>query len=227
MQENGKHQFQGNQIPRIPCSPGLYAWYYKPLVIDATKISKTLSSFLENTTEISTEIEMRYGLKLVSKSSLKAEFGSQKQSASDIINQVVNQADNFFENFFKSNAVHSFSRPIYIGIAENLKTRVYKQHYLKLIEMHDDDSPVNRYLSLYPNANVQEVMDRLNLPHSFALEARVRGIAPRDLAVNIFLSDLLPSDIGIDSDDPQLETPARRALERLLQLVADPICGRQ
>lgn len=220
-------QFQGSQIARIPSSSGLYAWYYKPLVIDENTITKTLSSFLETSTEISTEIQMRYGLRLVAKAPLRSEFGSQRQSAVEILDQAVEQADDFFINFFQSNAVQSFSRPIYIGIAKNLNTRVYNQHYLSLSDMYDISSPVSRYLSIYPDASVQQVMERLSLPHSFALEARARNISPRDLVVHIHTTDALPSDIGPDTDDPQLDTPARRALERLLQLVADPICGRR
>jgi hypothetical protein len=227
MQESHKYQFQGSRISRVPSYSGLYAWYYKPLVVDEEAIVKTLTSFIDISTKVLTEIEMRYGLKLTSKSILRAEFGSQKQSAYEVINQVASQSDNFLTDFFKSNFVQSFSRPIYIGIAKNLNTRVYNQHYSNIVEMYDITSPVNRYLSIHSNATVQEVMDNLELPHSFALEARVRNIAPRDLVVNIFTTDLLPNDIGIDSDDPQFDTPSRRALERLLQLVADPICGRR
>jgi hypothetical protein len=227
MQEANKHQFQGSQISRIPAISGLYAWYYKPLVIDEITITKILSSFLETSTEISTEIQMRYGLRLVAKSPLKTEFGSQRQSALEILDQAIEQADSFFMNFFQSSAVQNFSRPIYIGIAKNLNARVYNQHYLPLSDMYDMSSPVNRYLSIYPDASVQQVMEGLNLPHSFALEARARNIPPRDLVVHIYTTDALPSDIGPDTDDPQLDTPARRALERLLQLVADPICGRR
>lgn len=174
-----------------------------------------------------TEVEMRYGLKLISESQLKAEFGSQKQSAFEVINQATKQSESFFSDFSKSDFIQIFSRPIYIGIAKNLNTRVYGQHYSSLVEMYDITSPVNRYLSIHPDSSVQEVIDSLGLPHSFAIEARVRNIAPRDLVVNIFATDSLPTDIGDDSDDPQLDTPSRRALERLLQLVADPICGRR
>jgi hypothetical protein len=220
-------QFQGSQISRIPLNPGLYAWYYKPLVIDEGTITKILSSFLETSTEISTEIQMRYGIRLVAKAPLKTEFGSQRQSALEILKQAVEKSDSFFMNFFRSNAVQSFSRPIYIGIAQNLNYRVYNQHYLTLSDMYDISSPVSRFLSIYPDASVQQVMERLGLPHTFALEARARNISPRDLVVHIHTTDALPSDIGPDTDDPQLDTPARRALERLLQLVADPICGRR
>jgi hypothetical protein len=227
MLESNSNQFQGSHISRVPFKPGLYAWYYKPLVIDESTITKILSSFLETSTEISAEIQMRYGLRLVAKAPLKTEFGSQRQSALEILEQAVEQADNFFMNFFRSNTVQSFSRPIYIGIAQNLNHRVYNQHYLTLSEMYDMSSPVSRYLSIYPDATVQQVMERLGLNHSFALEARARNISPRDLVVHIHTTDALPTDIGPDTDDPQLDTPARRALERLLQLVADPICGRR
>ncbi len=227
MPKENPDQFQGSQISRIPSSPGLYAWYYKPLVFDENTITKTLSSFLETPTEISTEIQMRYGLRLVARAPLKAEFGSQGQSALEILDQAVDQADKFFVDFFRSNAVQNFSRPIYIGIAKNLNIRVYNQHYLSLSDMYDMSSPVSRFLSIYPDASVQDVMERLSLPHSFALEARSRNISPRDLTAHIYTTDALPSDIGFDTDDPGLDTPARRALERLLQIVADPICGRR
>lgn len=227
MQENFQHQFQGGQISRVPSCPGLYAWYYKPLVLDEKTIVKVLSSFIENSSEILTEVEMRYGLKLVSKSLMKAEFGVQKQSAKQIIHQVVEEADSFFMDFFKSDIFQSFSRPIYIGIAKNLNTRIYKQHYLSLVDMHDMSSPVTSYLTGFPETTVQDVMNKLSLPHSFALEARVRNIAPRDLTVHVFTTNSLPSNIGIDSEDPQFDAPSRRALERLLQLIADPICGRR
>jgi hypothetical protein len=227
MNEEYQHQFQGGQIPNIPSCSGLYAWYYKPLVIDEATIIGTLTSFLNNPVEVGVEVNMRYGLKLVSTSALKAQFGSQKQSSLEVINQAIEKSDEFFINFFQSEAVKNFSRPIYIGIAKNLNTRVYGQHYMNLVEMYDMDSPVNRFLSIYPNSTMQEVMNTLSLPHSFALEARVRNIAPRDLQVNIFKTTSLPVDIGTDGDDPDTETPARRALERILQLIADPICGRR
>ncbi|MEB3290026.1 MAG: hypothetical protein VKI82_08920 [Leptolyngbya sp.] len=227
MTQEYKTSFQGNQITKVPTESGLYAWYYKPLVVDEGNIAKTLSSFLQDSPKAVAQIEMRYGLRLVSEFFLKPEFGSQRQSPPDLIEQVINESSSFLVDFFKSSETQHFSRPIYIGIAKNLNDRVYKQHYTSLIEMYDMRSPVYRHLSLNPNSTVQEVMDKLNIPHTFALEARVRNIAPRDLAVNIFVTNSLPKDIGSDIDAPELETPARRALERLLQLVADPICGRR
>jgi len=218
--------FQGDKIANIPSCSGLYAWYYKPLVINEREIIRALSSFLDNSPKLSVEIEMRYGLKLVSKSSLNAEIGSQKQSA------LVSQADSFLIWFFKSDLVQNFSRPIYIGVAKDRYKRIYNQHYSDLLKMYDISESsyrdLSRYLSVYPDSTVQEVMTQLHLSYSFALEARVRNIAPRDLAVSVFTTNSLPNNI--DSDDLQADTPDRRQLERLerlLHLIADPVYGRK
>lgn len=223
-----QRQFQGGmQISRIPRLPGLYAWYYRPLAIDRHSVSKAIESLLEEHKNISTEIKMRYGVRLVSQSLLETVYGVQRQSASEILNEAIACADNFIADFFKSDAVQFFTRPIYIGIAKDLYTRVYLQHYLSLDEMWNNNSSVSKYLSVFPHATVQSTMDYLNIHHSFSLEARVRNIAPRDLMVHIFSTESLPIDIGSDSDDPQFDTASRRALEKLLQLVSDPICGRR
>lgn len=227
MQYNGQTQFQGNHLPRIPQIAGLYAWYYKPLIIDEQTINKILFSFLNSPGDIYTEIELRYGIRLTSKTTLDISYGSQLQSATEVLNTAIACADSFFIDFFKSQVVEIFTKPIYIGIAQNLYKRVYGQHYLALTELWDDASPISKYLINKPDATVQLVMEKLNLSHSFALEARVRGIAPRDLIAHIYPTNSLPANIGPDSDDSQTDNNARRALERLLQLVVDPICGRR
>jgi len=75
------------------------------------------------------------------------------------------------------------------------------------------------------HVTVQAVMDSLDLPHSFALEARVRGISSKDLMVTVLVTEHMPTAIG--SDDTGSDSSTRRALERLLQLLSDPICGRR
>lgn len=227
MEKTTQTQYQGSHIARIPHQQGLYAWYYQPNVVDENAISKTLSSFLGATIEISTSIQMRYGVRLISTSPLNLVCGEQQQTASKVLDEAIANADKFFLDFFKSNAVQIFTRPIYIGIAKDLHKRVYRQHFMSLSEMWDDNHLVSRHLTAYPQATVESVMKQLNLSHSFALEARVRQIAPRDLVVHVFPTSTLPKDIGPDSDEPKQDTTARRALERLLQLVADPICGRR
>lgn len=225
---NEQRQFQGGmQIAKIPKVSGLYAWYYQPIIPDSSTLIQTLTSFLGTPGQISTQIDMRYGVRLIAQSSLQMFYGSQNQSISDIASEAIQCAENFILHFFKSEAVQFFTRPIYIGIAKDLYTRVYLQHYLSLDQMWNDNSRISKYLTLHSEAAVQTVMNELDLPHSFALEARVRKIAPRDLMVHIFPTDDLPSEIGSDNDDTQSDTNYRRALEKLLQIMADPICGRR
>jgi len=227
MQQSLLRQFQGSHIARINHQQGLYAWYYKPCVIDKQVVARILSSLLETPFEISTHIQMRYGIHLVSTSPLNLVCGDQRDSAAKVLQEAIERADNFLLDFLNSSDVQIFTRPIYIGIAKDLHKRVYRQHYTLLTEMWDDNHPVSRHLAAYPNTTIQSIMDQLEIPHSFALEARARQIAPRDLTVHIFPTNTLPNDIGADSDAPKSDTPSRRALERLLQLVADPICGRR
>jgi hypothetical protein len=145
-----------------------------------------------------------------------------------LINACVKEGREFFLEFFQSPFVQYFTRPIYIGIAKNLNARVYQQHFMQLGEVWEDSSPVSRLLSRGDKLSVQQVMKRLDLKHSFALEARVRSIAPRDLEAHIFRTDKLPTGIEDTEDEEGCGgAAARRALERILQLVADPICGRR
>jgi len=227
MKEN-ERQFQGNQISRIPKVAGIYAWYYKPLVVVQDSLHEVLKTFVEDSSNIHTEIKMRYGKRFVSDTSLDAVYGTKKESFDDILSESLLCAGNFLEEFFRSSSVQLFTRPIYIGIAKSLHERVYSQHYLSMSDMWDDDSSVSKRLNIFPNSTPQEVIEALGLPHSFALEARVRGISPRDLMVHIFPTQSLSLDeLGLDLDDSNDDPSARRALERLLQLVSDPICGRQ
>lgn len=226
--KNEQRQFQGgNQIARIPRKSGLYAWYYKPLLVDTNTLTKTLISFVDNQGEIQTQINMRYGVRLIAESSLNMFYGSQNQSLSEIFSEAIQYGENFITHFFQSEAVQLFTRPIYIGIAKNLYTRVYQQHYSSLDQMWNDDSRISKYLTLHPDATVQTVINELNINHSFALEARVRQITPRDLMVNIFPTEDIPSEIGNDNEDIQADTNYRRILEKVLQIMADPICGRR
>jgi hypothetical protein len=211
-----QHQFRASAISKVPHTTGLYAWYYKPCAFDQDSIKGTFTSILNNPIEVSNSIQMRYGMRYISTSQLSLVFGHKQQGISDVINEVIATAGEFLSNFFKSDAVQTFTRPIYIGIAKDLYSRVYDQHYCSLITMWEDASPVSKYLSINSDATVQGVMDNLGIRHSFALEARVRQIVPMDLIVHVYPTESLPKDIGPDVDDPQCESAARRALETLL-----------
>lgn len=218
-------QFQSSQVNRVPQLPGLYAWHYRPLVIDSQSLSKTMSLFFDSPNEISNKIGLRYGMYMIAESKLKIVYGSQQQPITDVISFATANAGEFLVEFFKSQSAQFFTRPVYVGIAKNLHRRI-NQHYNLLQDMWDDSSSVSRHMSANPESSVQKIIETLSLPHSFSLEARVRKIPTRDLAVNIFTTNKLPSNIGSD-DSTQDESIERRSLERLLQLIADPICGRR
>lgn len=223
---SSQSRFQGgNQISSIPSLSGLYAWYYKPLVLDIETLSQTIISFFDDEPLIESQINFRYGIKLKSKSSLQILYGSKGKLISKLLLEAFQSSSDLILDFFQSDLVPSFTKPIYIGVAKNFYKRVYEQHYLSLDKMWNDDSKISKYLAVHSNVTVQEVINVLNLKHSFALEARVRQIAPRDLMVNIFPTELIPKEI--DDDEDEDESNDRRTLEQLLQVIADPICGRR
>jgi hypothetical protein len=176
---------------------------------------------------MATEIRMRYGVILEGRTNLSVSYGAQRQPAVDVLAEAIERAGEFFSKFFQSKTLQLFTRPIYIGVAKNLHQRVYQQHYLTLDEYWGVDNAINKFLTSFPTSDVQSVIDRFDLQHTFALEARVRGISPRDLTVHLYPTDELPTDIGPDSDNPLTDSPTRLALERIFQLLADPVCGRR
>ena len=196
-----------------------------PRSSDRESTPGTLTRFLSSETRITTHVHQRYGVRVIGQSIGETFLGAEQQAVSAAVAEAFEQAEPFLDWFFRSEQFVHFCRPVYIGIARNLYERVYNQHYLSLSEYWEDSSSVSRFLSSNSDTTVQNVMDRLDLPHSFALEARVRGISSKDLMVSVLVTDEMPSAIG--SDMAPSDSATRRALERLLQLLSDPICGRR
>ncbi len=219
------HEYQGGQVANIPERPGLYAWYYRPAYVSRELTVNTLTRFFAPESSVTTVVSQRYGMHLVSEAVGEVYFGSEQQSVREALTSAYEMAGPFMQWFFRSPQLVRFSRPVYIGIAKNLYERIYSQHFLSLAEYWDDKSRVSRYVSANSKASVQDVMDGLDIPHSFALEARVRGISTTDLMVSVLPTDDMPGTIG--SDNSTSETSTRRSLERFLQLLSDPICGRR
>jgi hypothetical protein len=218
-------EFQGSQVANIPDLPGLYAWYYRPATVNRQITVNTLARFFAPETVVKTKITQRYGVQLVSTAIGEVVLGADEQPLSAAITAAFETAEPFMQWFFRSPQFVQFSRPVYIGIAKNLYSRVYGQHYLSLTDYWDDASRVSRFISSNVGASVQDVMNSLDLQHSFALEARVRGISSTDLMVSVLPTDDMPLAIG--SDNSTSESSTRRSLERFLQLLSDPICGRR
>jgi hypothetical protein len=218
-------EFQGTRVANVPDRPGLYAWYYRPTSISREAALDTLGKFFLPESNITTSITHRYGMRTISNGIGQIFFGADQQPVDAAINEAFDRAEPFLNWFFKSQQFVHFCRPVYIGIAKNLYDRVYTQHLLSLIDYWDDASRVSRYIAANSHATVQTVMNSLDMPHSFALEARVRGISSNNLMVSVLPTDTIPIDDGLDNS--LSESSTRRALERFLQLLSDPICGRR
>jgi hypothetical protein len=218
--------FQGGyQLSKVPEQPGLYAWYYKPLVADPTAIARVFSALVTGSAEMQAEVRMRYGVRLSARAGLAVKYGAIGQSPEEIFQGALDTAADFVQSFFQTDAAQLFARPIYIGIAKNLRTRVFEQHYSLLTDYWQDSSSVSQYLAKHGPKSIDEVSESLHLNHSFALEARVHEIPTRDLMVYVYPMEI-KAEIGSDTDDPST-AGARRALERVLQLTADPFLGRR
>jgi len=219
-------ELRGDKVIESPEGPGLYAWYYRPIRTTKESILGTLTQLLSVQPTISTKVSQRYGVRYISETYGKVVLGVDERSVVGAINDAFELAPLYLESLFESEQFVYFCRPIYIGIAKSLRERIYSQHYVALIDFWDENHRVGKFLQAHGQATIQTVMDKLDLSHSFALEARVLGISPRDLMVSIFTTDKLPESIGQDSDTTN-DSTSRRALERLFQLLADPVCGRR
>ena len=206
-------EFQGSNIIDTPELPGIYAWYYRPRVLGNHE-AKTLGRLITRPSSVKTEIAMRYGLMWEVDSEISVLHGGQRtrQPADKVVSDAVIDENNLITSFLQNLMVPYFATPLYIGIdRKNLRVRV-KRHYDSLTQLWEPEEPISKYLGNHPDAEVEEVLNQLGLTHSFAINARVKGIAPRDLAVCVC----------------PIEVPGKlRDLEQLLQILADPICGRE
>lgn len=202
-------ELQGSDIFRTPELPGIYAWYYRPRVLENSGI-EVLMKLITNPRSVKTEIAMRYRLMWAVDSDANVLYGSKRDPVNKVVSELVADGGDLTKSFIQNFMVPHFAKPLYIGISDNLSTRV-TDHYNSLTRLWDSDAPVSRYLAGHPEADVEEVLDQLSLDHSFAINARVKRIAPRDLLVCVC----------------PVETPVElRSLEQILQILADPICGR-
>jgi len=217
-------KFQGSAIADIEPQPGLYAWYFRPKDPGADSTREVLKRLLAEQVKVKTTLSMRYGRKVSVDSTGSIIFGNNSESIEETIDDVYAESHLLLTDFFFVDEFLFFMRPLYIGISSDLYERVYRNHYCSLLDAWDPSESISKLLEIKPNLNVQQVMDQLGLAHSFALEARVLGIEPSELVVAIF-----PTTHYIESDETYSDVSHahRRSLERLLQLMADPVCGRR
>lgn len=209
----------------MPKGPGIYAWYYKPRISDWSQIAAQLTRLLDSNVQFETTAILRYGMQLRCSADARVFYQADRQELGDTISNLSDAERKMVVSFLTDESFMLFSRPLYIGIARSLNKRVYDQHYLSLTNYWDDNSEVNRFLLSNPGATVEQVAATVQIKRSFALEARTRGLAPLDLVVYAFQTNQFTDNLT-SSDDAD-EEDMRKSLEKVLHLLADPICGRR
>ena len=206
-------QLQGSDIVDTPEQQGIYALYYRPRVLGSHEV-ETLGKLITTPSSVKTEIDMRYGLMWHTDSNVNVLHGGKqkRQPVNKVVSEIIVDESDLIKSFFRSSMIPYFAKPLYIGQTENLYQRVYKEHYTSLMELWEPKNRIYKYLKEYPNADVKDVLNRFDINHSFAINARVKGIVPRDLLVCI---------CSVDGQGKL------RSLEQILQILADPICGKE
>ncbi len=206
---------RGNKINKdnIPQKKGLYCWYYTP--VHKSSISTVLPKLLEFDGKLKTTVSMRYGVSLEAESFLKAKF-SDTNAFNEIVNKSLSDDVDLIEPFFSSSLnITSFTRPLYIGISNDLQNRVLEQHHTKIRELWKDKL-IESILQSDECISIDELMIKSGYPHSFALQVRHKLIRPIDLSVFVSYDNPLLND----------ETKFDR-LEKVLHWIADPVLGRR
>ena len=210
-------EFQGTDIINAPECPGIYAWYYRPRAFgkDTKSVAEIMGKLITNPAGVRTDITMRYGLIWVVDSDVDVLYSAKREPVNNILSETVIGGGDLIKSFIQKLMIPYFAKPLYIGIdTKNLRRRI-TEHYDLLERLWSPDSDVSKYLAGHRDAPVEEVLKQLNLKHTFAVEARIKEITPRDLVVCVHQIERL--------DNPD----ELKKLEDILQLLADPICGRR
>lgn len=227
MNLNNVSTYRGQKISTIPASMGIYAWYYRPKLSDPDYIKEQTEGLLTQSFKFKASIRMRYGWEISTDTTahLTHRGESSNHLTGEVLEKAINSAPGFVSNFLRDDSFLVFGRPLYIGISKNLKDRVYNQHYLSLVDHWEDKSIVSQYLNTRSNrVPTAQICSDLNIKRTFALEARLRGLAPSDLLACVLPLEnngLIPDEFLEENGEP----PRARSLERALHLLVDPIFG--
>lgn len=216
-------EFSGPQVADVEQIPGVYAWYYVPdvsLHAVESKVLPVLHSLVHEQRSAYLRISDLYRMELIGEATL-LRTPLNETSVREAIDPLISNSDLVKKLILSHTFVTRFCRPIYIGISKMLRTRAYETHYLDLDQYWDPSSAISRLLaSAKQPPTVDEASEELGLKHTFALEARVRGIRTRDLLLQV----LYIRDGSLDAFAD--ESPPLREIERLLHLLSFPVCGR-
>ena len=224
-------KFRGSEVANVAEMPGIYSWYYVPDVPPTAisqKVRPVLESFIVEARRAELTIFDSYRTNLVGRTEVRREPTGREKSLSDILMNLMSNSL-VQERLVSKEFVTTFCRPIYVGISRRpLRSRLFNEHILTLDELWDESSPVSRFLSARnQGVAVDDVAESLGIGHSFALDARVRGIRTRDLLAHVmYLSTDYIKAVGPDDPTDASTDTSLRDLERLLHLLSFPVCGR-
>jgi hypothetical protein len=216
------------QTYEAPETPGIYGWYYVPKFTDEAEFASKLSALCMSAGSMEGRVRIDYGVSLNYEAQVVPRY--ERRGELDLISEALNKNLPAMRGAFENFLVPFFTRPIYIGMAKNLKQRLYNDHYKEMLGHWEPRSPVSMFLQTYnraatPHLSVDDLMTKLSLTHSFALDARVRGFPPRELkAYFIETNEFEPGASEKLTDEEERMT--RRTIERLFQLICLPVCGR-
>ena len=190
-----ENEFSWRNLAKIEPRPGVYAWYYKPQLaihdieeaveaIESMKVVNKLTRAAEYTSSFLAErvfkffnqdpYEVRISGPL--KPRFEGTINHLPNQSGTLIDRIVEQPDMLYNlKFVLDQSTPLFSSPIYIGMSDNLKTRIL--HHKKGIK------------DLREKTGTSTIHTYLREPKSFASQVVSRKMSPQNLIVYCSYSD--------------------------------------
>ena len=144
-----------------PQDAGIYAWYFEPVsrrTDSRQEMSSILSRLIASRFLFSINVSTRYGMQLVFRDRLQVRIGNQEKEPEQFISETVELGGHYFVQFLQTSMSPIFARPLYVGITNNLRRRLYEEHFLQLCN-YWDDLVLAKYLESRPAASVDSSTD--------------------------------------------------------------------
>lgn len=219
-------QLPAPRVHTAPDAPGLYAWYYRPHSADRKVLAAQVANLCIGPADANFSLRLDYGLRFETRAQSTTQTSDGK-NLHEVIEEAFAESLDVLSNTLRNHLAPFFTRPIYIGMASSLRSRLYDGHFKEMLDLWEPDHPVSTFLETFetkphhPTEIIEIVSRKLGIGHSFALEARVRGFTVNELSVHyIVMSE--PEEASSNGSG----RGERRAAERLLQLISLPVCGK-
>lgn len=193
--------FHWREIGRIPESPGVYAWYYSPEIteFDLHNAIEAVTNEVKNGNRTAAEQLIRQLLdkfvfsslqedpyQVTLRGPLKPRYTGMVQHSPSISPELIARIIDVPARLrtikdVLDNSAPLFASPIYIGMSEDLRSRVGR--HKALIEQYNSVEPGSCGVHLDSSSSFNDSQK----DHSFARAVHTRGIPPTRLSVAIYL----------------------------------------